>query len=206
MLEKAREALHTGILFRDKRNNSFVENFIDDCAVGNLDKVLEAIGKDIDVNVIGADDDPPIVVAARTGQVAVVETLIQAGADVNGRGMGYYSNSTALMACVGALSQGCGTTFAISEDEKTRLYEVIILLLDKDADVNIRGEDSSTALHSAVNVAVAIKSDRVVKILLDAGADVNAKNSRGKSPLDYAKEIKDDELVRLLTNRQTTKS
>lgn len=201
---EAEEELPMGILFRDKRNNSFVENFIDDCAVGNLDGVLEAIDKGIDVNAIGADDDPAIVIAARTGQIAVIKTLVRAGADVTGRGMGYYSDETALMGSVSCLSIGGLTAYSISEQQRGRLYEAISLLLDLGADVNIKTKYGDTALHGAVNVALVIKSGRVVKMLLDAGADVHAKNNRGESPLDYAREYaentRDDAIVKLLTD------
>ena len=40
----------------------------------------------------------------------------------------------------------------------------------------------------------------LVKILIDSGAKPNLKNNAGKSPLDFAKTINNDQLTRLLQN------
>lgn len=54
--------------------------------------------------------------------------------------------------------------------------EVLRLIEEEGADVNLRDVDGSTALHVA-------RSSAVARALLDHGAGVNAKNSRGMSPL-----------------------
>ena len=40
----------------------------------------------------------------------------------------------------------------------------------------------------------------LVKILIDSGAKPNLKNNFDKNPLDFAKTIKDDQLIKLLQN------
>jgi ankyrin repeat protein/mono/diheme cytochrome c family protein len=61
----------------------------------------------------------------------------------------------------------------------------------------VRGQDSggSTALHHAA----AFGDPAMMRVLLEAGADVNARNSRGATPLHWA--AADEEKIRLLLNR-----
>ena len=42
------------------------------------------------------------------------------------------------------------------------------------------------------------KNQKYVKMLLEAGADINAKDKDGKTALDYAKERKDKEIIDIL--------
>lgn len=57
-------------------------------------------------------------------------------------------------------------------------------LLDSGADVNARGDEGDSALHTAVwegHIAI-------VRLLLTRGANVNAKNKKGETPLHWAAE------------------
>lgn len=55
-------------------------------------------------------------------------------------------------------------------------------LLQSGANLNARGLDNDTPLHdAAVNGHV-----KIAKLLVERGADINAKNSKGKTPLDVA--------------------
>ena len=59
--------------------------------------------------------------------------------------------------------------------------ETINLLLDYVEDVNFKEEDGSTYLHT-----VSYKNSRHIKILLEAGANIEAKDNKGRTPLDFA--------------------
>ncbi|WP_122440539.1 ankyrin repeat domain-containing protein [Mycobacterium attenuatum] len=52
-------------------------------------------------------------------------------------------------------------------------------LLDAGADVNVIDEQGVTALHFAAKG----ESDEVVRLLPDAGADVDASSNKGETPL-----------------------
>jgi ankyrin repeat protein len=70
------------------------------------------------------------------------------------------------------------------------------LLLDRDADVNAEADNSSHVLP--LHSAVAGGNARCVQILLDAGADVDARQHGGWTPLMAASERGDLEIVRAL--------
>ena len=93
--------------------------------------------------------------------VQIIELLIERGADVNGRS----DNCPLLTAC------------------RTGRAEIVRLLLNAGAIVRVNdGTFANTPLHVA---ALLHEEDgqAILKMLLDAGADVNARNERGESLL-----------------------
>jgi ankyrin repeat protein len=60
--------------------------------------------------------------------------------------------------------------------------------------VNARAASGHIPLHEAS----ANGNVELVKLLIDNGADVNARSDDGKTPLDFAVEYKRDEIVDLL--------
>jgi ankyrin repeat protein len=64
-------------------------------------------------------------------------------------------------------------------------------------DVNATDERGVTALHYAVRAA----NIRAVQLLINAGADLQAKSPAGEAPLDWAIAAKENALVRLLKNQ-----
>lgn len=97
----------------------------------------------------------PLMIAAKYGDVASVEKLLKAGADVNARTPG---GSTALH-------------FAAHREDGLPVVEA---LLNAHADVNASTPDGYTPLH----VAVYWSDVRVVNALIRAHADVNARTKK----------------------------
>ena len=99
--------------------------------------------------------------AARTGDLQAIKHYIKTGGDVN------------------ALDK----TFQVSAMSWGALHgqtEIIQLLIENGADVNIKSGDGTTPLHSAAFLG---RVD-VVKLLLDNGADITARNNDGATPVD----------------------
>ena len=99
--------------------------------------------------------------AARTGDLQAIKRYIKEGGDVN------------------ALDKG----FQLSAMSWSALYgqtEVVQLLIEKGADVNIKSGDGATPLHSAAFLG---RVD-VAKLLLENGADIKAHNNDGATPAD----------------------
>ncbi|KAJ7241278.1 ankyrin repeat-containing domain protein [Mycena rebaudengoi] len=104
-----------------------------------------------DVNLQGGYYGTALQAASKTGDIAVVQLLIEKGADVNLQG-GYYG--TALQAA-----------------SAQRQLQVVQLLLDHGADVNLQGGQYATALQAAS--AAWERQEGVVQLLLENGAEVN---------------------------------
>lgn len=79
-----------------------------------------------------------------------------------------------------------------------RAKQGVLWLLDHGADVDVRcGSARETALH----VAVRSRQDAdTVQILIDRGADINARTADGRTPLDLARRGGSDELAAILVN------
>jgi len=79
---------------------------------------------------------------------------------------------------------------------RTQTAEEIARLLEANPDATaLRDQAGSTLLHHAAGFG----SGETMRLLVDAGADVNAKNRRGSTPLHWA--IHDEAKVRLLLER-----
>ena len=99
--------------------------------------------------------------AARTGDLQAMKRYIKTGADVN------------------ALDK----TFQVSAMSWSALHgqaEVVQLLIENGAEVNIKSGDGATPLHSAAFLG---RAD-VAKLLLGNGADIKARNNDGATPVD----------------------
>ena len=168
--------------------------FIAAGTVGSLETVKLLLEKGADVNAADNTGMTPVIAAANVNDEAVVKLLIEKGANVNTRA----TAGPSVTALMGAASNG--------NVNLTRF------LLVRKADVHVISADRSgtvkngpvafgnvTALHLAVG-----KGDlETVRLLLDAGAAVNARDVRGLTPLVFA--IATDrpniEIVRLLLLR-----
>ena len=116
--------------------------------------------------------------AAQLGLVDAVKTHLAAGVDVNGKNKSGYT--------------------ALHLAAKKGRVEVAGVLLDTKADIASVSKSGKTALHY---VAYYNGNLDLAKRLLDAGAPVNAKDGKNKTPLDYAVSRKRTELAELLRSK-----
>lgn len=101
-----------------------------------------------------------------------------------------YHNSpkfTALLISKGAFTDARSRNLDTPLDYATESghLEIVKLLIDAGADVNLTGENGWSPLHNAASISRKVAID-VVKVLLDAGANPAAKSGDGQYPCDVA--------------------
>lgn len=110
--------------------------------------------------------EPPVVAAACSGVPAVLQSILKYRPDISARG---FDGRTALIAAVESWQR--------DEREPVDRLEVVRLLMAAGSEVDARDDKGDTALiKNAWNPAIAI-------LLIQHGADVNASNNEGWTPL-----------------------
>ena len=137
---------------------------IEKAEVGDLDAVIELVGKGANVDEKNNNDDTPLMWASGDGTVEVVKALLDAGAKVDEKDE---DDVTALMC-----ASGWGHV------------EVVEALLGAGAKVDEKDEDGDTALIFASRYGCL----DVVKTLIENGAKVDIKNNDGKTAMSLAKD------------------
>lgn len=141
-----------------------------DCCDGYLDWVKEHVADGCSLDASDACGDPPLVLAAGGGHLAVVSFLLDEGASIDG----------------GATRSAMGETPLIRAAHNGHV-DVVRFLLLKGADPFARDLGGNTALHWA---AMRGHVEIVAALLAGAGSAASrlkdARNSEGKTALDLA--------------------
>jgi uncharacterized protein len=178
-------------------NKNGKETLLTAVSRGDLPQVHKLLREGSDPNEHTVGGKTALHYAAQSKNAAVVQALIQAGANVNAEATG---NVTPLMlsldmafgrpeislaliragANVNSADDNGDTALIIAATESSD--EVFQTLLERGANPNARGLNGETALHY---VAMNGLLDRA-KLLLNHGADPTIRNSGGKTPYDEA--------------------
>ncbi|MEJ1966707.1 MAG: ankyrin repeat domain-containing protein [Gammaproteobacteria bacterium] len=151
----------------------------------------------------------PLMIATLTYDDEAIKTLLEHGAEVDAPNV---FQITPLMAAAGmsgsgrggvgsALGGGGGGGGGKQVDAQARAIKVLDLLLDAGANINARVIDSHTRTakliayvqgrdhegQTAIFSAAEAGWDRVVKHLIDRGADAKVRDAAGKTALDFAR-------------------
>ncbi len=132
------------------------------------------------VNEVAPDGFTPLQLACFFGHEALALWLMEHGADVN---------------AVAQNGQRIQPIHAAAANGNVRVIEA---LLQHGADVNARQQGDFTALHAAAMDG----HEAMARLLLDHGADPSATDSRGRTPLDMAREYEQEDVIALLSEWQ----
>ncbi|UYV69423.1 hypothetical protein LAZ67_6003537 [Cordylochernes scorpioides] len=166
-------------------------------AVVNCTRNVEwLIQNGADVNGIGVNDETPLQLVSRMGQLEVVKLLIEAGANINqadkdGKTPLIEAISGGYIHIVPELLRSGAEVNICEKNKKSPLHYAaesgclsgIKLLINYGADINCLNENGETPLHQA---AVIKDSAKCVYLLLEAGADVRLENNHCQTALELA--------------------
>lgn len=116
--------------------------------------------------------------AALSGDITLMRLLLDHGADPN---LGTYDGATPLMAAAG-VNWVVSQTFSRSDEE---YLQAARLCLEKGNDVNAVNSQGFAAIHGAANRGF----DAMVTLLAEKGANLDAKDKQGRTPLTFAEGV-----------------
>jgi ankyrin repeat protein len=122
----------------------------------------------------------PFMRAARFGDVAVMRLLLDHGADPHLLQKDH-TNALMLAAAVGSDRVQDEAQYFQSRGTEANAVEAIKLCLEAGVDILAFNDNGETALHQAIG-------GDIMRFLVDQGADLQARNKRGKRPLEVALE------------------
>ncbi|MCL1875565.1 MAG: ankyrin repeat domain-containing protein [Synergistaceae bacterium] len=189
-------------------------DFVDLCAEGSLEKIVEAVKKGANVNArneYGLSALMSAMVREENADPEVIKALIEGGADINVR---HNDGSTPIMTAaalcrpevIAAFIKGGVTANANDNNGRNALMsaaqsnpdpEAITVLIKAGVRVNTKDDNGQTALMSAARWNI---NPEVIKALLDNGADALDKDNGGKTALDYASENENKKIAELLNH------
>ncbi|MGN7723331.1 ankyrin repeat domain-containing protein [Chitinophaga sp. 22620] len=144
---------------------------------------------------IELEDNNPLCNAAFNGQVASVKWLLEKGADPNFSFKKTGENALHYTICKSS-----------EIDERT---EIVKSLVDAGTDVNkktIKGAETLCFMRDAflkaetpLHRAAAYGNERIIKLLIEAGADRSVKDANGDSPMSWGSwHLRDSDVLKLL--------
>ena len=150
--------------------------------IGSQEMVQLLLKHNADINILDFEGKAPIHYALSLKGTAIAQLLIKAGADLNLNGI-----SDVKSYCEAAISIGeeyCGVPlgWAITADNE----EMTRLILEYSPSVNSWEDEESRNGVLPIHVAAENGSLNAAKMLIEAGAEVNARTVNGWTPLLYA--------------------
>lgn len=180
---------------------------------GNTEQVRQLLQSGADINATDEQGRTAVMAATYHNHVGTVEALIQAGADINIRdhqrnNVFLYAGAEGMMEILRlaieadadvTLTNRYGGTALIPASDRGHVEIVQELLTRTDVDVNHINHLNWTALLEAVILGDGSeKYQRIVKLLLDHGADARIPDGNGVTPLQHARERGYQEIERIL--------
>ncbi|MGG4345471.1 ankyrin repeat domain-containing protein [Paenibacillus lautus] len=180
---------------------------------GNTEQVRQLLQAGANINATDEQGRTAVMAATYRNHVGTVEALIQAGADINIRdqqlnNVFLYAGAEGMMDILRlaieadadvTLTNRYGGTALIPASDRGHVEIVQELLTRTDIDVNHMNNLNWTALLEAVILGDGSENyQRIVKLLLEHGADAGLLDGNGVTPLQHARERGYQEIERIL--------
>ena len=151
---------------------------------------LAILGVAISLSIMSYDikshHDNALDIAIEKGDVQKIRKLISKGYDVNAASGGGQNMLTLTfwygLRKVSPFSDTQQISLMTQEEVESKILEMLEMLIDSGADINVLDPHGWTPIHSAAQR----KQLRIVKMLIDKGVDVRLRNRFGESPLHFA--------------------
>jgi ankyrin repeat protein len=175
-------ALHAAVLRGDVRLvQTLLAHHADPNAVITKGMPLRRTSQDFELPaaLVGAT---PYFLAAKFLEVEIMRALVNGGANT---GLAARDGTTPLMAAAGigapaqANRRGLSLLDGATVEDAARVLEAVSVDLSFGGNAKATNKAGDTALHGAASQGY----DGVVQVLFDHGAEINAKNGRGQTPL-----------------------
>ena len=162
-----------------------------------------------DIQTVSSTGDTPLCIAAGLSDGAgLVRKLISLGAPVDAKNK--YGSTPLLMSSSAEVSEillNLGADInAVNSYGSTPAHiaayhgksAILALLLSRGADIHVADMRGLTLLHSAVSLSCGSANKECAKMLLDHGADINAKNWRKETPFHFACRFMKKRLIQMM--------
>lgn len=152
---------------------------------GRVKKIDALVAQGVDVNARGTSNATPLFWATRKKNVRGVSRLLELGADPN------------------VFSDGGSTVVHWAASSKYRKYPLLQAVLEHDGDPNLvsRGGLEATPLFSTIDIIYRADDVSYLNLLVEHGADVNARDFKGFTPAMTAANLSRYDLVKELLKR-----
>ncbi len=193
-----------------------------------LSNISASTNQNPNINDQNEHDDTPLIIASRDNNLDTVERLIKNKVDIDSQNK---SGQTALMAAVksrnidiirlliknkahiDSQNKSGQTALIIATNNDDNMKKIALLLLNNKTNSN--KDEKNTLLYACSqgykemikylfekNDGVNVKDKEIVKILINAGANIALKDRLGNTALDIAKKYEKKEIVILLKKRK----
>ncbi len=196
-----------------KEETNLEQKLISAAEEGNTETVLKLIEAGADIDATDEHGVTAVMAATQKYHTDTVKALIEQGADINIRNSNQdnvllYAGAEGFLEivklAVGAgadtsLTNRFGGTALIPASERGHVDVVEELLMNSDTDVNHINNLQWTALLEAVILGNGGENhQKIVKLLIDHGADIHIGDKDGITPLEHAERLEFKEIERIL--------